>query len=87
MQTPAALTLSTFHTHNLRRGLQTQFPGYANQRRKYGADKECEPSRFLAKLPAADLQYEDGRQPASTEERRQHGRWYPDHIRNLLAQS
>ena len=69
------------------RAQQTLTLSYADKRRKYSEEKPCEPSRFLAELPAADLQFEDGCQPASADQRQQHGRLYLDHIRSLLGRS
>ncbi|MGH8278305.1 MAG: UvrD-helicase domain-containing protein [Gammaproteobacteria bacterium] len=60
---------------------------YAQHRRQYGANHECEPSRFLAELPAEELVHEDGRVPQSDEQRLTQGRERIASLRALLADS
>ncbi|HEX5339421.1 MAG TPA: DNA helicase Rep [Gammaproteobacteria bacterium] len=69
------------------RAQRTLTLSYAVRRRKYGEDKDCEPSRFLKELPETDLEWSDTVRPVTDAEREQHGRLYLDHIRGLLAES
>ncbi|HET7649506.1 MAG TPA: DNA helicase Rep [Gammaproteobacteria bacterium] len=67
------------------RAQRTLTLSYAARRRKYGEDRDCEPSRFLKELPESDLQWSDAARPVTDAERQQHGRLYLDQIRGLLA--
>ncbi|HEV7165543.1 MAG TPA: UvrD-helicase domain-containing protein [Gammaproteobacteria bacterium] len=60
---------------------------YADQRRKYGEDQACEPSRFLKELPQDDLQLEGAGGPSTPEERVARGREYLNSLRGLLSES
>ncbi|AOV16607.1 ATP-dependent DNA helicase Rep [Acidihalobacter aeolianus] len=53
---------------------------YAEKRKRYGEEYDCEPSRFLEELPAEHLEWR--REPPSAEESRELGR---AHIANLKA--
>lgn len=69
------------------RAQRTLTLSFAAKRRKYGEDKNCEPSRFLQELPEMDLEWSDTAHPVTDAERQQNGRLYLDHIRGLLAES
>jgi ATP-dependent DNA helicase Rep len=69
------------------RAQRTLTLSFAAKRRKYGEDKNCEPSRFLQELPEMDLEWSDTARPVTDAERQQNGRLYLDHIRGLLAES
>lgn len=53
------------------------------QRRRYGETVDCAPSRFLAELPEADLEWE-GASPVSAEQRQAHGQAHLANLRSLL---
>ena len=57
---------------------------YARQRKRYGEVVRCEPSRFLAELPADDVQWE-GSSAASPEQKQERGGAHLAHLRNLLS--
>lgn len=58
---------------------------YAEKRRKYGEDFDCEPSRFLGELPEADLRWEGGGVERSKEEKVEAGRATLAGLRSLLG--
>src|SRR5690606_3900424 len=47
---------------------------FAERRRKYGEDFDCEPSRFLSELPESDLRWEGAGVERSKEEKIESGR-------------
>jgi len=57
---------------------------YAKRRKRYGEVVECEPSRFLAELPAEDVQWE-GKSTATPEQKQERGDAHLAHLRNLLG--
>jgi len=57
---------------------------YARKRRKGGEWMDSEPSRFLAELPAEDLDWPD---PSGATRTKEEGRSHLDSLRNLLSQS
>jgi len=57
---------------------------YAEQRRRWGEDIECEPSRFLSELPAADLDWEGSGPEPDAETRLARGREQFAGLRALL---
>jgi ATP-dependent DNA helicase Rep len=57
---------------------------YARQRKRYGEVVQCEPSRFLAELPADDVQWE-GKSAATPEQKQERGGAHLAHLRNLLG--
>lgn len=57
---------------------------FAQKRKRFGEELDCEPSRFLAELPEEHLAWED-RSQADPEERRVTGRASLDHLRSLLS--
>ncbi len=57
----------------------------ARRRRRYGQSLECQPSRFLDELPAADLQWSDDRQELGDDARQQLGEAHLANIRALLG--
>jgi ATP-dependent DNA helicase Rep len=68
------------------RAMRSLVISHARRRKRYGEVVECEPSRFLADLPAHDMRWEgrdDGRTP---EERRAHGRERLAGLRRLLSE-
>jgi ATP-dependent DNA helicase Rep len=68
------------------RAMRSLVISHASRRKRYGEVIECEPSRFLADLPAHDMRWEgrdDGRSP---EERRAHGRERLAGLRRLLSE-
>jgi ATP-dependent DNA helicase Rep len=56
----------------------------AQRRRRFGEWQACEPSRFLAELPEADLALEGQDQPLSPESRKERGRIHLAHLKGLL---
>ena len=58
---------------------------YAEQRRRYGQMVSCQPSRFLAELPEAVLDWENKREPATPEERQATGAAALADLRSLLG--
>ncbi len=64
---------------------------FAGQRRRYGEDRDCEPSRFLDELPEADLLWEgDSRgkgKQRSAEDKLLEGRSTLAGLKSLLAES
>ncbi|MDX1610115.1 MAG: ATP-dependent DNA helicase Rep, partial [Halofilum sp. (in: g-proteobacteria)] len=60
---------------------------YAEKRRRWGEEIDCEPSRFLAELPEADVVWEGTRAPTDPESRRATGREQMDNLRALLGLS
>jgi ATP-dependent DNA helicase Rep len=60
---------------------------WATKRRRYGEDFDCEPSRFLAELPKADLLWEGEKKDISPEERLESGRSTLAGLRSLLTDS
>lgn len=60
---------------------------YAETRRRYGEDLDCEPSRFLAELPESDLRWEGGGVERSREEKIETGRSTLAGLKSLLAES
>lgn len=58
---------------------------YAEKRRKYGEDFDCEPSRFLGELPESDLRREGGGVERSREEKVEAGRATLAGLRSLLG--
>jgi len=58
----------------------------AGKRRKHGEVVECEPSRFLAELPADDLVWEGGQQVVDPDERRERGRAHLANLRDMLSE-
>lgn len=57
---------------------------YAEQRRRWGENIDCEPSRFLAELPMADLEWEGNDPPPDAETRLARGREQFAGLRALL---
>ncbi|HLU62051.1 MAG TPA: DNA helicase Rep [Gammaproteobacteria bacterium] len=57
---------------------------YAEQRRRYGEDFDCEPSRFLKELPENDLYWEGGGKERSREEKVATGRATLAGLKSLL---
>ncbi len=57
---------------------------YAQQRRRWGEDIDCEPSRFLEELPAADLDWEGSGPEPDSETRLARGREQFAGLRALL---
>ena len=60
---------------------------YASNRRRYGEDFDCEPSRFLSELPEADLRWEGAGAERSKEEKIESGRATLAGLKSLLAES
>ena len=58
---------------------------YANQRKRFGEEIDCEPSRFLDELPKEHVQWEEMGQKVSEEERRETGRAHLDNLRGLFS--
>lgn len=69
------------------RARQTLTMSYAETRRRYGEEMDCEPSRFLAELPAGELHWEGRGPEASVEEKLESGRSHLAGLRGLLAES
>ncbi|MDX1455704.1 MAG: DNA helicase Rep [Gammaproteobacteria bacterium] len=67
------------------RAQRTLCISYANQRRRFGEDYDCEPSRFLEELPQDDLEWEGGGVEKSREEQVEAGRSTLAGLRGLLA--
>ncbi|HET8552900.1 MAG TPA: UvrD-helicase domain-containing protein [Gammaproteobacteria bacterium] len=69
------------------RAQRSLYLSYAEHRRRYGENMVCEPSRFLAELPAAELQW-SGKQsaPADPEARQESRRTHLAALRGLLAE-
>lgn len=67
------------------RAQRSLFISYAKQRRRFGEDHDCEPSRFLGELPEADLIWEGGGKERSREERVETGRQTLAGLKGLLA--
>jgi ATP-dependent DNA helicase Rep len=57
----------------------------AKKRKRYGETNTCDPSRFLAELPAEDLQWEGGDQPADPEEKQGRADAHLANLRGLLG--
>jgi ATP-dependent DNA helicase Rep len=57
----------------------------AKKRKRYGETNACEPSRFLAELPAEDLQWEGGDQPDDPEEKQGRADAHLANLRGLLG--
>jgi len=57
---------------------------YAKQRRRYGEDLDCTPSRFLEELPEDDLNW-TGRTPEDPEKKKETSRTHLAGLRSLLA--
>ena len=57
---------------------------YAKQRKRYGEIVQCEPSRFLAELPADDVQWE-GKGNSTPEQKQERGNSHLAHLRNMLG--
>ncbi len=57
----------------------------AAKRKRFGEWHGCEPSRFLAELPAEDLEWES-QVPEDPEKRKQRGQSHLAHLRSLLAE-
>ena len=55
------------------RAQQTLALSFAAKRSQYGSTVDCEPSRFIAELPAEDLQWQGEGTQASPEEARARG--------------
>lgn len=68
------------------RAQRSLFISYAKQRRRFGEEFDCEPSRFLAELPEADLIWEGGGKERSREERVETGRQTLAGLKGLLAE-
>jgi ATP-dependent DNA helicase Rep len=68
------------------RARQQLLISHARTRKRQGEAAGCEPSRFLAELPADDLQWE-GRNTGTTEEKRARGSASLNSLRNLLNNS
>ncbi|HEX5056307.1 MAG TPA: UvrD-helicase domain-containing protein [Gammaproteobacteria bacterium] len=68
------------------RARQQLLISHARTRKRQGEAAGCEPSRFLAELPADDLQWE-GRNTGSSEEKRARGSANLNSLRNLLNNS
>lgn len=60
---------------------------YARQRRRGGENVTCEPSRFLAELPAEDLRWEGKEEATDPLERRLRGQAHLANLRDLLARA
>ena len=58
---------------------------WAVQRRRYGEDFDCEPSRFLSELPDADLHWEGTQREVSPEERQKTASATLAGLKSLLA--
>ena len=58
---------------------------YANQRKRFGEEIDCEPSRFLEELPKEHVQWDDGSREVSEEERKETGRAHLDNLRSLFS--
>lgn len=58
---------------------------YAARRKNYGETRECEPSRFLAELPADDLQWEGRHQQQDPEKRQEMGKAHLANLRGILG--
>ena len=58
---------------------------FCRQRRRFGDRVACAPSRFLDELPADLLAWEDGRSPASSEEKRERGKSHLAAMRAMLG--
>ncbi len=58
---------------------------YAKKRRRYGEDVDCEPSRFLAELPAEEVEWEGGGREVDEEKSRERGRAHLASLKDLLA--
>jgi ATP-dependent DNA helicase Rep len=58
---------------------------FAARRRRFGEQISCEPSRFLAELPAKDLQWEGRDTPGDRETQRQRGRESLAGLRAMLG--
>ena len=58
---------------------------YANQRKRFGEEIDCEPSRFLDELPKEHVQWDDGSREVSEEERKETGRAHLDNLRSLFS--
>jgi ATP-dependent DNA helicase Rep len=69
------------------RARQTLTLSYADKRKKYGEEINCEPSRFLKELPEDDLLTDSNAPPTTAEERVARGKAYLDSLRNLLNES
>ena len=59
---------------------------YAEKRRRWGEDIDCEPSRFLEELPNDDLVWEGTQAPSDPESRRAAGREQMANLRALLGE-
>jgi len=59
---------------------------YAEKRRRWGEDIDCEPSRFLEELPDDDLVWEGTQAPSDPESRRAAGREQMANLRALLGE-
>lgn len=59
----------------------------AEKRRRYGEDLTCEPSRFVAELPADDLEWLGRQQDSSPEQRMATGKAHLAGLKGLLAEN
>ena len=58
---------------------------YAQKRKRAGEWESCEPSRFLAELPADDLQWDRPTNQVPPEERKQRGQAHLANLRGMLS--
>ncbi len=58
---------------------------HAKNRRRYGEDVECEPSRFLAELPEDDVEWEGGGRTVDKEASKERGRAHLSSLKDMLA--
>jgi ATP-dependent DNA helicase Rep len=68
------------------RARRTLMLTFAARRRRFGEQISCEPSRFLAELPAEDLQWEGRDADGDRESRRQRGRESLAGLRAMLGE-
>jgi ATP-dependent DNA helicase Rep len=57
----------------------------ARRRKRYGETTQCDPSRFLAELPADDLQWDGADQPANPQEKQERADAHLANLRGLLG--
>jgi len=58
---------------------------FAKQRRRYGEDVECDPSRFLYELPDDDVLWEGGKNKLDPETSKSRAKDHLTAMRNMLA--
>lgn len=69
------------------RAQRTLVISYCGQRKRYGEQKTCEPSRFLSELPPDDLEWEGGTHQVDPEKQKARGHAHLANLKDMLSGS